>query len=198
MGRMDAWRGGWAALAVLACAAAAGGCAAREPRVTVLPPRGGPADERAAPAVPSPAARPDHTGNAVAGGADGAMIAQTAETMLGAPYRDGGALPDGFDCSGLVTWAFARHGVAVPRDVRRQAAAGVPVERGGILPGDLLFFATTGSGPTHVAIATDGGRFVHAPKSGAVVRVESLASAYWSSRLIAIRRLWGRAADFEI
>jgi len=112
--------------------------------------------------------------------------------MTGAPYRDGGALPDGFDCSGLVTWAFARHGVAVPRDVRRQAAAGVPVDRGGILPGDLLFFATTGSGPTHVAIAMDGGRFIHAPKSGTVVRVESLASAYWSSRLIAIRRLWGQ------
>ena len=189
---------GSAALAVLACAVVAGGCAARQPRVTVLPPRGGPAEERAAPAVPPPAARPDDTGSAIAAGAAGAMIAQTAETMIGAPYRDGGALPDGFDCSGLVSWAFARHGVAVPRDVRRQAAAGVPVERGGILPGDLLFFATNGSGPTHVAIAMDGGRFVHAPKSGAVVRIESLASAYWSSRLVSIRRLWGQVSEFEI
>ena len=107
----------------------------------------------------------------------------------GAPYRDGGALPDGFDCSGLVTYVFARNGIAVPRDVRRQAAAGIEIERAAVLPGDLLFFSTTGAGPTHVGIAVGGDRFIHAPKSGAVVRVESLASAYWSAHLVAVRRL---------
>ena len=121
--------------------------------------------------------------------AAGSAIVRTAETVLGAPYRDGGALPDGFDCSGLVTYVFARNGIAVPRDVRRQAAAGIEIERAAILPGDLLFFSTTGAGPTHVGIAVGGDRFIHAPKSGAVVRVESLASAYWSAHLVAVRRL---------
>ena len=121
--------------------------------------------------------------------APGTTIARTAETLLGSPYRDGGALPDGFDCSGLVTYVFARHGVAVPRDVRRQSAAGAAVERGDLAPGDLLFFATTGSGATHVGIAIGGGRFVHAPKSGDVVRVDSLSAAYWKSRFVAARRV---------
>ncbi len=84
---------------------------------------------------------------------------------------------------------FARHGVAVPRDVRRQSAAGGPVERAAIAPGDLVFFATTGLGPTHVGIAIGGGRFIHAPKSGDVVRVDSLSAAYWASRFVAARRV---------
>jgi cell wall-associated NlpC family hydrolase len=117
------------------------------------------------------------------------VIARTAETLLGLPYREGGALPDGFDCSGLVTYVFARHGIAVPRDVKRQASAGWPVERGDIVPGDLVFFATTGAGPTHVGIAIDGGRFVHAPKTGDVVRVESMSSSYWARRFLAARRI---------
>jgi cell wall-associated NlpC family hydrolase len=73
--------------------------------------------------------------------------------------------------------------------VRRQAAIGVPVALADIRPGDLLFFATTGSGPTHVAIAIDGSRFIHAPKSGAVVRVESLALSYWARRFLEARRI---------
>jgi cell wall-associated NlpC family hydrolase len=117
------------------------------------------------------------------------VIARTAETLLGLPYREGGALPDGFDCSGLVTYVFARHGIAVPRDVKRQASAGSPVERGDIVPGDLVFFATTGAGPTHVGIAIGGGRFVHAPKTGDVVRVESMSSSYWARRFLAARRI---------
>ena len=109
--------------------------------------------------------------------------------MIGAPYREGGALPDGFDCSGLVTWVFARRGIAVPRDVRRQAAFGIDVPRGDIAPGDLVFFATTGSGPAHVGIATGDGRFIHAPKPGDLVRVESMSASYWASRFVSARRV---------
>ena len=151
--------------AFLVCAAVAvlaAACAGGQPRVRVLPP------------VPE---------------ATGTAIARTAETMLGAPYREGGSLPDGFDCSGLVTYVFARHGIAVPRDVRRQATVGVPVALADIRPGDMLFFATTGSGPTHVAIAIDGSRFIHAPKNGAAVRIESLASSYWAKRFLEARRI---------
>ncbi len=56
-----------------------------------------------------------------------------------------------------------------------------------ILPGDLVFFATTGSGPTHVGIATGDGRFIHAPKRGDLVRVESMSASYWASRFVAAR-----------
>ena len=156
-------------------AACASACASGAPRVRVLPPRPGATSGVERPVQPEAAA--------------GAAIARTAETLLGAPYRDGGTLPDGFDCSGLVTYVFARHGVAVPRDVRRQASAGAPVERDGIAPGDLVFFATTGSGPTHVGVAIGGGRFIHAPKSGDVVRIESMAATYWASRFVTARRI---------
>jgi cell wall-associated NlpC family hydrolase len=86
---------------------------------------------------------------------------------------------------------FARHGLAVPRDVRRLALAGAEVPRGGIAPGDLVFFATTGDGPTHVGIAIGAGRFIHAPKRGDVVRIESMSASYWTSRFVAARRVAG-------
>ena len=118
-----------------------------------------------------------------------AAVVRTAESMLGKPYRLGGALPDGFDCSGLVVYVFARQGWEVPRDVKRQSAVGAKVTRTELRAGDLVFFTTVAPGPTHVAIAIDRSRFIHAPKSGAVVRIESLASTYWSKRFLFGRRL---------
>jgi len=168
------------ALAVGVLAASA--CASRPPTIRVLPPAPTSGVERPAPPG-ADSARPSGRG------AGGAAIARTAETLLGSPYREGGALPDGFDCSGLVSYVFARHGIAVPRDVRRQSTAGVEVLRGDIEPGDLVFFATSGSAPTHVGIAIGLGRFVHAPKSGDVVRVESLSTQYWTTRFVAARRI---------
>jgi cell wall-associated NlpC family hydrolase len=151
----------WPGLIILAAAGLIG-CAARQPRPVVLPP---------------------------GGTLDGRSVARTAESMLGAPYRAGGALPDGFDCSGLVNYVFARHGVGVPRDVKGLAAVGRTVSRADVREGDLLFFTTTGPGPTHVAISVDHDRFIHAPKSGATVRIESLRSTYWASRFLFGRRL---------
>ena len=173
------------ALAFLALGAAvvfAPACASRPPGIRVLPPTTAPGVEKTAP--PGTIDRPSAAGNAA-----GAAIARTAETLLGTPYREGGALPDGFDCSGLVTYVFARHGIAVPRDVSRLVAAGVAIDRGDIGPGDLVFFATTGSSPSHVGIAIGDGRFIHAPKSGDVVRIESMSAGYWTSRFVAARRI---------
>ncbi len=171
------------ALLVAAMAAAiASACASRTPTIRVLPPVAATGAETKAPAA---VLEPPSAAHAA-----GSAIARMAETLLGLPYREGGALPDGFDCSGLVAYVFARNGVAVPRDVRRQASAGAPVDRGDIAPGDLVFFATTGSGPTHVGIAVGGDRFIHAPKSGDVVRVESMSAGYWTSRFFTARRVW--------
>ena len=161
---------------------AASACASHPPTIRVLPPRPAPGPETAAPATE--VARPS-SGEYAAGSA----IARTAETLLGLPYREGGSLPDGFDCSGLVHYVFARQGIAVPRDVKRQASAGSPIDRRDIAPGDLVFFATTGSGPTHVGVALGDGRFIHAPKSGDVVRTESMSARYWTSRFVTARRV---------
>jgi cell wall-associated NlpC family hydrolase len=170
-------------LVLAAAVVAASACASHPPTIRVLPPRPVPGPETAAPAAE--VARPS-SGEYAAGSA----IARTAETLLGLPYRESGSLPDGFDCSGLVNYVFARHGIAVPRDVKRQASAGSPIDRRDIAPGDLVFFATTGSGPTHVGIAIAGGRFIHAPKSGEVVRLESMSASYWASRFVMARRVF--------
>jgi cell wall-associated NlpC family hydrolase len=152
----------WPVLGALAIAVGLSGCAGQGPKPEVYPSVG----------LPS-----------------GAAIVRTAEALLGTPYRSGGTLPDGFDCSGLVAYVFARQGWEVPRDVKRQAAIGGRVTRAELRAGDLAFFTTTGPGPTHVAIVIDRTRFIHAPKSGAVVRVESLQNTYWSKRFLVGRRL---------
>ena len=119
---------------------------------------------------------------------DGVRLTGTALALRGAPYRSGGVDPTGFDCSGFTRYVFAQHGVAIPRDVADQSTIGVGVKRRDIEAGDLLFFATTGRGPTHVAIALDRDAFVHAPSSTGVVRVERLTAPYWSRRFLTARR----------
>lgn len=108
------------------------------------------------------------------------------------PYRLGGNDPRGFDCSGLVAYAFELHGVKLPRTVPTLFAFSQPVPRTSIAPGDLLFFATAGDGPSHVAMALDGTRFIHAPSSRGVVRIERLDQTYWAQRFLGARRVVAR------
>jgi cell wall-associated NlpC family hydrolase len=58
-----------------------------------------------------------------------------------------------------------------------------------VRPGDLLFFRTASREASHVAIAIDGTRFVHAPNSKGVVRIDRLSTPYWSTRLLGARRI---------
>ena len=123
------------------------------------------------------------------GRGDAYAITGTALALRGAPYRNGGADPSGFDCSGFTQYVFAQHGVALPRSVSDQFRAGTAVKPDEIATGDLLFFATVASGATHVAIAIGGDEFVHAPSSTGVVRVERLGAPYWAQRFVAARRV---------
>jgi cell wall-associated NlpC family hydrolase len=148
-------------------------------------------------AVPSPFPRPapsprvpvDRGAPAADLLAPRSAIVDTALSMRGVPYRNGGADPSGFDCSGLVAFSFASHGVWVPRTVAEQFAAGDPVDSAALQPGDLVFFETISRGPSHVGIVISGQEFVHAPNASGVVRLEALAAPYWASRFIGARRI---------
>jgi cell wall-associated NlpC family hydrolase len=120
---------------------------------------------------------------------DAYSLVGTALSLRGKPYRNGGSDPNGFDCSGFTQYVFARHGVALPRDVRDQFHQGRAVDPADLAPGDLVFFSTTDSGASHVAIVIGSNQFVHAPSSTGVVRVERLSSSYWSQRFVGARRM---------
>jgi len=110
---------------------------------------------------------------------------------LGVDYRGGGRSPaSGFDCSGLVAHVFEEaYGIRLPRSVRAQSESGVAVSPHELEPGDLVFYDTQGRPYSHVGIYLGEGKFVHAPKTGFSVRVESLRSAYWVKRFNGARRI---------
>lgn len=116
-------------------------------------------------------------------------VVATALSLAGAPYQPGGSSPAGFDCSGFVVYVFGAHGVRLPRTVAGLFLAAGPVRADRVAAGDLVFFDTSGGGASHVGIALGDGRFVHAPSSRGVVRVESLASEYWAARYVGARRV---------
>jgi len=125
----------------------------------------------------------------MSGPAAGYSITGTALELRGRPYRNGGADPSGFDCSGFVQYVFAQHGVKMPSRVSDQFHEGKSVDASGLEPGDLVFFTTVAAGASHVGIALGGDEFVHAPSSTGEVRVERLSAAYWSTRFVGARRV---------
>ena len=167
--------------AVVILAGATGACASSGAGSRPLPTPSAPAAE--APAPPAAAARLPE------GEALGYRIAATALEYRGVPYRNGGATPAGFDCSGFVRYVLARYGRDVPRQTREQFDAGVRVSRDKLRPGDLVFFSTVAPGASHVGIALDDDEFVHAPNSRGVVRVERLTTEYWRTRFVGARRV---------
>jgi cell wall-associated NlpC family hydrolase len=105
----------------------------------------------------------------------GAAAASAAMSQIGTPYVWGGASPGGFDCSGLVVWAYAQAGVSgLPHLTYSLWNAGAHVSESDLQPGDLVFFA----GESHVGIYVGGGNFVHAPHTGDFVKVSSLSGYY--------------------
>ena len=145
-------------------------------------------DAPAAPAAPVAPGAPDAP-DAPDAPADGYALSGTALSLRGAPYRDGGIDPSGFDCSGFVRYVYEQHGVAMPRQVRDQYRVGKKIDRDALEPGDLVFFSTVAPGASHVGIVIGGDQFVHAPSERGVVRVESLSQKYWSSRFVGARRV---------
>jgi cell wall-associated NlpC family hydrolase len=105
---------------------------------------------------------------------------------VGVPYRWGGESPEtGFDCSGLVRWAYGRVGIELPHNSYALYGTGRRVAESGMKPGDILFFEGLG----HVGIYLGRGRMVHAPQTGRNVEVVRLGTTNYGSRLIGARRV---------
>jgi cell wall-associated NlpC family hydrolase len=120
----------------------------------------------------------------------GHEIAETALRMKGVPYVYGGNTPAGFDCSGLVHYAYGQAGIAVPRNSQAQFAAATRISQQQAQPGDLLFFVTDKK--WHVAIYVGKNKFVHAPAPGWTVSTASMENDYYREKLVGVGRLTPR------
>ena len=108
-------------------------------------------------------------------------VVSTASQYLGVPYVWGGTTPSGFDCSGLVQYSYAQNGISVPRVAKDQftyTAGSRITNTSDLQSGDLVFFkgsTGTATAPGHVGIYVGNGQYIHAPRTGDVVKVSNLS-----------------------
>jgi cell wall-associated NlpC family hydrolase len=159
-----------AAVALVFVARPSGAEAGAQPRALDVP------DVPTRPVAPPPEPPPS----------PGERAIRVALRAVGVPYRWGGESPEsGFDCSGLVRWAYGHVGIDLPHSSYALYGEGRPVARRAMSTGDLLFFEGLG----HVGLYVGRGRMVHAPQTGRTVEVVSLARTGYGSRLIGARRV---------
>lgn len=108
--------------------------------------------------------------------------------LVGVRYRWGGTTPAGFDCSGFLYYVFQRMGIALPRTTYDMFRAGVPVPRGELRVGDLVFFETLRPGPSHAGVYLGDGRFVHSSSGSGRVLVTAMSHRYYAPRYLGARR----------
>lgn len=123
-----------------------------------------------------------------------AAVVESALEVMGTPYLWGGSDANGFDCSGLIRYAFGRHGVSLPRVSRDQARAGVEVARdtASLELGDILSFSDAGGEVSHVGLYVGDGRFIHSSSRGVVLSRLDPADpdgGYWWRRWRGVRRI---------
>jgi len=135
-------------------------------------------------------------------------IIKLAMKMKGKPYKYGGMTPEkGFDCSGLVCYVFGKNGINMNRTVEEQFKQGKEVELFEIQKGDLLFFQVYENSfynlgviknffteyiklyPNHIAIYIGDGNFIHSPKDGDVIKIDTLRKKFWKKHLFGIKRV---------
>jgi peptidoglycan endopeptidase LytE len=112
-----------------------------------------------------------------------------AEKLLNIPYRFGGSSLLGIDCSAFVQKVYSLIGINLPRSAREQFAEGDPVDKGELSIGDLVFFRTYASFPSHVGIYLGNNLFIHASSKSKKVTINSLETPYYLKRFIGAKRL---------
>lgn len=119
-----------------------------------------------------------------------------ALSFLGVRYRYGGdSARTGFDCSGFVRYVYQETlGLVLPRNAASQSRVGEKVAESQLRPGDLVFFNTLRRAFSHVGIYIGNGEFIHSPRPGQSVRIESLDAPYWARRFDGARRIVGHDA----
>ena len=177
----------WLCLGVGALGACVGGAPTGGP---APPPR--PAPESTAPATDGAANGGSGTTVASAPSTEAiaASVVELALASIGTPYRWGGTGANGFDCSGLIQFAYGEHGVRLPRVSREQIRMGSSVEPlpSHLRPADILGFSRNHGGDiSHVGLYVGRGEFIHSSSTG--VRVSKLSNPYWQVRLVAVRRV---------
>ena len=116
-------------------------------------------------------------------------IINMAKSFQGVPYVWGGTSPSGFDCSGFTHYVFLKNDITIPRTSSNQYYnAGSWVQKSNLLPGDLVFFTTYKSGPSHVGIYLGNNKFIHASSSKGVT-ISDLNSSYYAQRYIGAKRV---------
>lgn len=140
----------------------------------------------ATPQVPEATAASASTASPAPPDSRGTAVVAIAMRYLGIPYMWGGASPStGFDCSGLTMYVYAQVGVSLPHYAAAQYGMGVSVARSQLQPGDLVFF----NGLSHMGMYIGGGNFIHAPRTGDVVKISSLSEAYYTASWVGARRV---------
>lgn len=108
----------------------------------------------------------------------GSNIVAYAKNFLGVPYVHGGSTPEGFDCSGFTKYVFANFGITLNRTASGQSKQGASVSYSELLPGDLVFY---GNPAYHVGIYVGNGQFIHAPRTGDVVKIAPVSPKFFST-----------------
>ncbi len=116
-------------------------------------------------------------------------VIETAESFLGTPYVWGGTTPKGFDCSGFVQYVLGKNGYSITRTTYTQwASDGVRVDRDSLKPGDLVYFGY-GDAPSHVGLYVGGGKMIHSPRTGDVIKYSTIESGYYDNCYLGALRI---------
>jgi cell wall-associated NlpC family hydrolase len=145
------------------------------PAPEALPPGAPPPPDAQPPGdAPAPGGLPGFMAPPGGGAGDRGNVVQAALTQVGTPYSWGGAGPGGFDCSGLVMWAFQQAGISLPHSSQALAQGGQPVSLSDLQPGDVLTFYSDAS---HAGIYVGDGMMIHSSTYGVPVRVVPMNSS---------------------
>lgn len=117
---------------------------------------------------------------------NGSAVVEMSQKYIGVPYAPGGVSPSGFDSSGFVQYVYKQCGSSLPRSTADIFNLGTKVTD--LLPGDLVFFNTSGSGVSHVGIYIGNGKFISTTVNKGV-KIDLLQDSYWGSKYMGAKRL---------